>query len=417
MTVTRTHTYPANTAPGVYTITATDGVNTAQAQITILDPTANTVVLDPSSVAAGASVSITGEGYPASTTGLLTITPTGGGDPIISQGVTTNADGDVPATSVQIPLDAAAGTYTVTITVDAEFGTATLTVTAPQQLAAPTGVTPGTATDTTIPVTWTAVTNANRYLVQYRVTGTTTWSSRPTVTATTDTITGLTAGTEYDIQVIAQDSGGVYADSNPSAVVTASTTGGVPQLSPPANLAVGTTTSTSIQLNWDTNTDAVGYIVQYRVAGTTPWTQRTQVATNTDTVTGLTPGEDYEFQAKAVGDGTNFTDSDYGPTTPVTGTASQQLATPADLAAGTPTATTMPLTWTAVPNATAYHVQYKLTSAGTWTDFTPNPTAANATVTGLTASTSYDFRVLAVGDGAGFTDSAYAAPVTESTTA
>ena len=68
---------------------------------------------------------------------------------------------------------------------------------------------------------------------------------------------------------------------------------------------------------------------------------------------------------------------------------------PANLAKGTATTTTMPLTWTAVPLADKYDVQYKTHVATTWTDFTPDPTSPAATVTGLTTGTSYDFRVRA----------------------
>jgi hypothetical protein len=416
MTVTRTHTYAEGTPPGVYTITATDGVQTAQAQITILDAQGNVVVVDPTNIAAGGTVAVTGEGFPTSTPASISIAPAGGGAPVATGSATTDADGNVPSTSVQVPASAAAGEYTVTVTVGAETGSTTLTVTAAAQLATPTGVTPGTPTDTTIPVSWTAVTNANQYLVEYRVAGTTTWSQRPPVTATTDTITGLTAGQEYDIRVTAEDTTNAFADSTPSAPVQATTTGGTPpQLSAPANVAAPTTTATSITVTWDANSDAVGYVVRYRAQGTLPWTERPQVTALTDTIPGLTGGTTYEIQVQSVGDGTNFSDSEFGPTTPITATATQQLATPTALATGTATATTMPLTWSAVTNATAYHVQYKLTSAGTWTDWTPDPTGTAVTVTGLTTATSYDFRNKAVGNGAGFTDSSYNTPVTQTT--
>lgn len=81
------------------------------------------------------------------------------------------------------------------------------------------------------------------------------------------------------------------------------------------------------------------------------------------------------------------------------------------LTAGTATQTAQPLTWTATPDADSYEVQYKAASSGTWLDG-PEPTAPNATVTALTAATSYDYRVRAINDiGAG----AWSAVVTNST--
>jgi hypothetical protein len=66
-----------------------------------------------------------------------------------------------------------------------------------------------------------------------------------------------------------------------------------------------------------------------------------------------------------------------------------------NLAHGTMTSTTAPLTWTAVTLADKYDVQYKTHVATTWTDFTPDPTTATTTVTGLVTATAYDFRVRA----------------------
>ena len=69
-----------------------------------------------------------------------------------------------------------------------------------------------------------------------------------------------------------------------------------------------------------------------------------------------------------------------------------------DLASTVQTSTTQDLTWTA-PNdngaaITDYVIEYKETSSGTWIIFADGVSAvASATVTGLVASTSYDFRV------------------------
>jgi hypothetical protein len=70
--------------------------------------------------------------------------------------------------------------------------------------------------------------------------------------------------------------------------------------------------------------------------------------------------------------------------------------------AGTPTTTTMPLTWTApTPNGgypiTDYLVQYKTSNSQTYLTFTDAvSTALTATVTGLITGTVYNFRVAAI---------------------
>lgn len=75
---------------------------------------------------------------------------------------------------------------------------------------------------------------------------------------------------------------------------------------------------------------------------------------------------------------------------------------PTALTLGTATSTTQPLSWTAPASdggssLTDYVVQWSPAGAGTWTTFVDGvSTATSATVTGLTASTNYDYRVAAV---------------------
>ncbi|MFJ8663879.1 chitinase [Streptomyces sp. NPDC093795] len=92
----------------------------------------------------------------------------------------------------------------------------------------------------------------------------------------------------------------------------------------------------------------------------------------------------------------------YGP-----GGAPVQLpAAPIGLAAGSPTSSTVPLTWSAVPGATSYHVYRGTTRVQT-------VSGTSATATGLTASTAYTFQVSAA-NSAG--ESPKSAAVTATTT-
>ncbi|GHT10221.1 hypothetical protein FACS1894170_01990 [Planctomycetales bacterium] len=71
-------------------------------------------------------------------------------------------------------------------------------------------------------------------------------------------------------------------------------------------------------------------------------------------------------------------------------------ATPTGLTAGTITATTISLSWTA--GATSYTLQYK-TGDGEWSSANVTITGTSAIVTGLTAETAYQFRVNATDAG------------------
>jgi hypothetical protein len=99
-------------------------------------------------------------------------------------------------------------------------------------LNAPTGVTLGTATDTTQPLTWTDTNtspNENGYKV-YRNTAnnfsTATLATTTAANATSYTVTGLTASTLYYYWVVAAGNGTTTADSSPSTVASGSTTSG-----------------------------------------------------------------------------------------------------------------------------------------------------------------------------------------------
>ena len=68
--------------------------------------------------------------------------------------------------------------------------------------------------------------------------------------------------------------------------------------------------------------------------------------------------------------------------------------TPSGLTAASITLNSAVLNWTSVPSATSYNVQYKPTSSSTWT--TVSSSTTSKAISGLTASTSYQFKVQAV---------------------
>ncbi len=72
---------------------------------------------------------------------------------------------------------------------------------------------------------------------------------------------------------------------------------------------------------------------------------------------------------------------------------SSACGTPTALTASSITSSGATLSWTAGSNAVSYLVEYKLTSASTWTTLASANTTTSIAVTGLTASTSYDWRV------------------------
>lgn len=185
----------------------------------------------------------------------------------------------------------------------------------------------------------------------------------------------------------------------------------------PTAVTPGTPTDTSVTVAWGAVTGAVAYQVQYRVAGAATWTDVTpNPTTNSAELTGLTPNTAYEVRVRAVA--ADPVDNSAYSTAVAFATTLTPLAAPANLAAATPTATTIPLTWDAVTGAVGYVVRWRLDGATTWTT-RAQVAGTTDTITGLTASTDYEVQVQAVGNGTTAGNSAFApaTPLAVSTTA
>ena len=180
-----------------------------------------------------APTSVTATGGDASANVTFTAPFSVGGSPITSYTVTSNP-GNVTASGTTSPIavtgltNNTAYTFTVTATNSTGEGSASapsnaVTPVAVNAPAAPSGLvaTPG---DGRVNLSWVApppVAGApvTDYIVQYRQTGTSAWTSVDEgSTATTATITGLTDNTSYDFTVTAVNSAG---PGPPSAVTTA----------------------------------------------------------------------------------------------------------------------------------------------------------------------------------------------------
>jgi hypothetical protein len=157
------------------------------------------------------------------------------------------------------------------------------------------GLTATTITTTTATFGWAVVSGATSYNVQYRKTGTTTWTST-TSTTNSKAITGLTAATSYEFQVQTVCSSGSSSFTSSYTFTTLLSTSSCGTASGLAATLITTSTAT---LGWTAVSGATSYNVQYRKAGATTWTSTTST-TNSKAITGLTAASSYEFQVQTV---------------------------------------------------------------------------------------------------------------------
>jgi hypothetical protein len=131
-------------------------------------------------------------------------------------------------TTVEKSASITSATYGDTVTVRVstinEQGTSSPASSSPMTLVAipaqVTGLAAGTATGSTMPLTWSAVSGAASYLVEYKAHASSTWLTSGTVTAAAATVIGLFPSTSYDFRVTAANAAG---SGTTSATATAST--------------------------------------------------------------------------------------------------------------------------------------------------------------------------------------------------
>ena len=180
-------------------------------------------------------------------------------------------------------------------------------------------------------------------------------------------------------------------------------------------LSVTSSTSSSISVSWSGIQNASGYTLQYKTSNTSTWTTVSTISSSlrSYTLSGLVAATSYDMRLLAKGSGV-YSDSDYSAVVSYN-TKSQQLSTPT-LYAVDSDQDSISVKWNAIANASGYTLQYKESSASSWTSAPAlNASQTSYTVSGLTAGTTYHFRLLAKGVGA-YSDSNYSGTISYSTT-
>ena len=418
-TLTQTFTATANRPP-TFTSAATFSVE----ENTPATTTVGTVVATD----ADSQDSITG--YTLSGADSATFSITNAGVLTFNAAPNYEAPGDLVSTD---PANAAGNNvYVIVVTATSGSGARQLTATQPLTITVtdvnePPGkpgtptVTAAATTPTSLNVSWTAPQNAGKpaitaYNLQYRKNNEVNWTAATYAgTATNTTLTGLTPGTPYDVQVLAKNHEGDSPWSNSGSATTS--TNAVPTFTSADTFSVAenaTAVGTVVATDADSADNVTGYTI-------TSGADSAKFAITNAGVLTFTAAPNYE------------TPGDLGSTTPAndagdnqyvlvvtatSGTAARvQSATqtltitvtdvnepPAKpdaptVTAPTATPTRINVSWTAPRNTgpaiTAYNLQYRKNGETSWTQAAYTGTDTRTTLTGLTVGTSYEVQVRA----------------------
>ncbi|MBI3606761.1 MAG: fibronectin type III domain-containing protein [Nitrospirae bacterium] len=253
----------------------------------------------------------------------------------------------------------------------------------------------GTITNVGAKITW-VTDEASSSQVEYGTTtayGTSSALAATLVTSHTINLTGLAPSTTYHFRVTSADAAGNAAVSADNTFTTAS----APDTTAPVISAVasGALTNTGATVTWATD-EASSSQVEYGTTtayGTSSALAATLVTSHTMTLTGLAPSTTYHFRvtsADAAGNAAASTDKTF--TTSSTPDTTAPVIS--NVVASSITSSGATVTWTTDEGSTSLVEYGKTTTYGsTLAETTSFVTAHSRALTGLSAATTYHYRV------------------------
>ncbi|WP_353148852.1 fibronectin type III domain-containing protein [Chryseobacterium sp.] len=254
----------------------------------------------------------------------------------------------------------------------------------------PTGLTFTAVTHNSAVINWTAAANNLTYLLQYRVQGTTAWTSIY-VSGVPYTLANLAPSTIYEVQVAA-NCGITPGTFTP---VKTFTTRCDPT---PPNVTISNITTNSALVTWNPTVAGVSYMMRWRKVGTAGWPNPIislpVSPANTYTLSGLDPYTTYEVQIANQCAGEN-TPNPYSNPNVFTTERICELPPPG-LTITQLLPTSAAIKWDPFPGAT-YILKYRKVGVPSWTSV---QVATNTYIlTGLTELTKYEMQVANVCNG------------------
>ncbi|MFZ1528052.1 MAG: fibronectin type III domain-containing protein [Ferruginibacter sp.] len=157
-------------------------------------------------------------------------------------------------------------------------------------------------------------------------------------------------------------------------------------------LASSSVTQTGATVNWTAVSGALNYDVDYKLNSSGTWANAATATTSLSVaLSSLTAASLYDWRVRANCTGAAGAYAQAQFTTASVPTCNA----PAGLTTGSITQTSASISWAAVSGAADYDVDYKESTSSTWINVATATVNTSAALSGLTASTIYDWRVRA----------------------
>ena len=254
---------------------------------------------------------------------------------------------------------------------------------------APTELSTLNITTTSSTASWSPVSGAYSYEVDYKAASSGLWINIASgLTSTSWGLAAMSPGTSYDWRVRANCSSGASAYTQTQFTTLSSTS-----CNAPSGLSTINITTSSATATWNPVSGANSYDVDYKASSSGSWINIASGTTATSwSLLGMPAATSFDWRVRA-----NCSSGSSGYTQTTFSTLSQagSCDAPTGLSTNNITATAATATWAPVSGATSYNLDYKLATSSVWINIANNTTSLSWTLSGMEPTTSYDWRVRA----------------------
>jgi hypothetical protein len=246
--------------------------------------------------------------------------------------------------------------------------------------AVPSGITLTDISNNTVKVNWGAVSGAVNYTVRYRVKDSPDAFTEKSASNNFKWLTELTRGGEYEYQIRTNCSG---ESSAYTALAYFATTDACDI---PVNPSTGYTSNTFVKVVWDAAAGAVNYVIKFRPRGSSAAFTWKAANNPRKWLINLDVGTEYEYQVRSQ------CGEDHSGWSVLAFVITSGCDRPTVVSSSNVSATSAQITWSTMPEAVKYRIQYREVGTTVWTAITVLPTNKKWLL-GLTPGRQYEYQV------------------------